>query len=342
MLVSLLEITSLFNIPREKVMPVSADQQLSREDEVQPDVFTDVQATEQLDEDQQEVEYKRALCDFKQKIQTIKCRSVDESATEHGEKWINDIEAWKSAGTRRTDKLIAVLRSLSELAQLKIQTIDLFKDEGLIQISEQVEPPSSPCESSTPMVKQSGVPLIRRRVRSLGDTPTPKVIAVTDPLPPLPQDVDPYQKAFDALAETQQNNKHSTVTPHIKLLMEQIGRLKENKKEPIGELIAALEDTNKLLTDRTFTFDNYKQTADRMQGHPSPALNAIGFTMIILGLALGAAIAAAGVGLVTAGIAGSAVALTSLGVFAFNKRAGLSLTMHDIANAEAAERKPAL
>lgn len=103
----------------------------------------------------------------------------------------------------------------------------------------------------------------------------------------------------------------------------QIKALKAAEKEPLGELVSALENTENFLS-RKMEYERYKSQAKTFQGRPSIGMQALGFIMVTLGLVL----------LATGRIlVGSLSSVIGCGIFAKGRQTGLSKAMNNIAEA---------
>ena len=141
--------------------------------------------------------------------------------------------------------------------------------------------------------------------------------------------------------------KNQTKTPDIdellRDLINQVKNLKRTERANTIDLTVVLNHTYQRLTagNRSTNYRSiYEETAQTMQGHPSPALRALGYTMLALSIALAIAavvfvphiVGTAAIISYSAGLGGSSIlaAISSASFFANNRATGLCKTMKDL------------
>lgn len=140
-----------------------------------------------------------------------------------------------------------------------------------------------------------------------------------------------YHRAFARLKRYQPTSKDAVL--RLSALKEKIGHLYDKTKDPkmVNQLTLVLQKTTELLRNE-ITPEAYKKEANKVQGHPSTALKALGCLMIALSVAIAIAMA------VTVGlgpfsmIALSVVALTGGASIFCGRRKGLSQDMDRLAS----------
>ena len=126
-----------------------------------------------------------------------------------------------------------------------------------------------------------------------------------------------------------QLNAHADVNRSLDALIRHIKSI----KKPTSDTLKTLNLTNDLLGGH-IDVTEYNREANLMKGKPSKAYRVTGALMLLVGIAVSAALAATGIGLIAVAAAGVGALLVSSGFFAASRRTGSSKVMHDLAIAE--------
>ena len=183
-------------------------------------------------------------------------------------------------------------------------------------------------------------PAVRAETRTQGGIAAVPVLRGT---PNHSSEENDYSTALAKLELLQNQTKTPDIDELLRDLINQVKHLKRTDMANIIDLTVVLNSTYQRLTigNRSTNYRSiYEETAQTMQGHPSPVLRALGYTMLALSIALAIAavvfiphiVGTAAIVAYSAGLGGSSIlaAVSSFSFFANNRATGLCKTMTDL------------
>lgn len=143
---------------------------------------------------------------------------------------------------------------------------------------------------------------------------------------------DEYKQAFQRLRRYQLHSKEAVL--RLASLKDKVRQIYDSTQDPkvIKQLAIVLQKTTQLVR-KEITPEDYKKEANKVKGHPSLALKALGYIMIALSIAIAIALLATGVGLGPVSISALSVVALTGGVSIFcGRRKALSHEMVRLAS----------